>query len=114
MHMCVPFELTRTLDSPLPNAIPTGVVMKPSALRAHLVHLHNAVRDVASALRKSGYWSALDESDSPGRVGSRVRNRSACSTGSLVLRLSGTGLCRAANAADASCGYLRSLASGGE
>ena len=57
-----------------PTAIPTGVVMKPSALRAHLVHLHNAVRDVAGALRKSGYWSALEESDSFGKVGSRVRS----------------------------------------
>jgi hypothetical protein len=43
-----------------------------------------------------------------------TQHRSACSTGSLVLRLSETGLCRAATAAAHACGYLRSLASGGE
>jgi hypothetical protein len=40
-----------------------------------------------------------------------TKHRFTRSTGSLVLRLFGTGLGRAANAADA-CGYLRSLASG--
>ena len=43
-----------------------------------------------------------------------TKHRFTRSTGSLVLRLSETGLCRAATAAAHACGYLRSLASGGE